>query len=354
MTDKPKTIFLTGGAGYVGKLLVSFLAGKRWVKEVIILDKQEKPELLSELSEGIRYIQKNLVDDWQGQVAGLEPDIVIHAAWEIREPYFDKDTYRKENVQGSKKVFDFAFSTESVQKLIHFSTVASYGASKENSIDHPFQEDDNLNKSGYSYSDQKRAVEKMLEEMHQDASNSANATDTVVLRPASITGPFGRNIEGGFGLQSALSGDLEDSDSVWFRLIDRLLFFTPVTPQWVRQFVHEDDVVNIIAQLLQHDLQSNYEVFNLAPPGDVMEGEDMAQAVGKTPIEISPQLVRFVFFVVWHLSLGKIPTAPGVWKTYSYPITVDGSKVTDQLGYQYSYDTFEAFLDDSGKFANSV
>lgn len=351
MTDIPKTVFLTGGAGYVGKLLVSFLVGKEWVEQIIILDKQEEPEVFSELSENVRYIQKNLVDDWEGQVADLEPDVVIHAAWEIREPYFDKSAYEKENVQGSKKVFSFAFSAACVQKLIHFSTVASYGASKENSIDNRFQEDDKLHETGYSYSDQKRAVEKMLEGMHQDGSHSESKTDTIVLRPASITGPFGRNIEGGFGLQSALSGDLEDSDSVWFRLIDTLLFFTPVTPQWVRQFVHEDDVVNIITRLLQHDLKSDYEVFNLAPPGGVMQGKDMAQAVGKTPIEIPPQLIRFVFFVVWHLSLGKIPTAPGVWKTYSYPIAVDGSKVTDRLGYEYSYNTSEAFLDESGRFA---
>jgi nucleoside-diphosphate-sugar epimerase len=349
--DTPKTIFLTGGAGYVGKLLVSFLAEKRWVEQIIIIDKQPEPELLSEFSENILYIQKNLVDDWENQVADLQPDIIIHAAWEIREPYFNKGTYKRENVQGSKNVFEFAFSTESVEKLVHFSTVASYGAEKENSITNRFQESDELRKSGYSYSDQKRIVEMMLQDMHQDVSNAENTLNTVVLRPASITGPFGRNIEDGFGLQSALSGDLADSDSVWFRLIDKLLFFTPITPQWVRQFVHEDDVVNIIAEILQQDLQSNYEVFNLAPPGEVMRGEDMARAVDKTPIEISPQLIRFVFFVVWHVSVGKIPTAPGVWKTYSYPITVDGSKVTDQLGYEYSYDTFEAFLDESGRFA---
>ncbi len=350
-TADGKTIFITGGAGYVGKLLVSVLVKKDWVAHVIVLDKQPRPDFFEDTAEDITYLQKNTLDDWESQVAELAPEIVIHAAWEIREPYFDKSKYQKENIAGSKKVFKFAFNSPSVQKLIHFSTVASYGASKDNSIDDRFEEGDGLNKCGYSYADQKLAVEKMLRSRHKQANE---APEVAVLRPASITGPFGRNVEEGFGLQSALMGDLEDSDSVWHRLIDKLLFFTPVTPQWARQFVHEDDVVNIVTLLANTSLQRDFKIFNLAPPGKVLRGEDMAEVVGKSAFTISPQLVRLAFFLVWHLSLGKIPTAPGVWKTYSYPIVVDGSKVTNQLGYEYQFNAREAVSSETGKFAPSA
>lgn len=346
-----KTIFITGGAGYVGKLLVSVLASKKWVEKVVVLDKQPQPSYFADTGEVVTYVQNNTLDSWESRITDFEPEVVIHAAWEIREPYSDKSKYQKENITGTQNVFDFAFQCSSVQKLIHFSTVASYGASKNNSIDDRFEESDDLNECGYSYADQKLAVEKMLQTKHKQASQ---APEVAVVRPASITGPFGRNVEEGFGLQSALMGDLEDSDSIWHRLIDKLLFFTPVTPQWVRQFVHEDDVANIVTLLADTRLQSGFEVFNLAPPGEVLRGKDMAEVVGKPAITISPQLVRFVFFLVWHLSLGKIPTAPGVWKTYSYPIAVSGSKVTKRLGYEYKFDAREAVSSKTGKFAPSV
>lgn len=349
-TEK-KTIFITGGAGYVGKLLISYLVEKGGVQKVVVLDKQPKPAFFSEYEEEIVYIQKNTLDDWESQVSECNPDVVIHAAWEIREPYFDKEAYRRENIVGSKKVFAFAFES-SAEKLIHFSTVASYGAYPNNSPDNRFVESDDLRESGYSYADQKLAVEKQLRRMQESALQSENHTPSIaVLRPASITGPFGRNKEDGFGLQSALAGDLADSDSIWFRLIDKLLFFTPITSKWLRQFVHEDDVVHIISKIIRHRMETDYEVFNLAPPGEVMRGRDMARTVERPALEISPQLIRLVFFIVWHMSLGKIPTAPGVWKTYSYPIAVDGSKVADQLNFNYEHTAVEAFASESGRFA---
>lgn len=351
MNGGNKTILITGGAGYVGKLLTDLLTEKDWVDHLIILDKQPQPKFFSEKKENITYIQENTLYSWQEQVSDLAPNVVVHAAWEIREPYFDKTEYRKQNVVGSGRVFNFAFRSSSVEKLIHFSTVASYGASSENSIDNRFGENDQLTESGYSYADQKLAVEKLLQSFHAKSQQSENKdTSVAVVRPASITGPFGRNIEDGFGLQSALSGGLSDSNSAWFRLIDKILFFTPITSQWMRQFIHEDDVVNIVSLLIQKSLKNDYEVFNLAPPGEVMTGKDMAKSVDKPAIKIAPWLIRFAFFVVWHLSFGKIPTAPGVWKTYSYPIAIDGSKVSSQLGYEYNYNTKEAFHTEEGRF----
>ncbi|PSO46692.1 MAG: hypothetical protein BRC24_00660 [Parcubacteria group bacterium SW_4_46_8] len=154
-----------------------------------------------------------------------------------------------------------------------------------------------------------------------------------------------------FGLQAALSGQLDASKSFWHWLIDRLLFFTPVTEKWARQFVHEDDVINVMLTLISEGLPDDFVTYNLAPPGPVVTGEDMAEVVGKPAVSIPPQLIRFVFFWARHLSLGKIPTSAGSWKTYSYPIVVDGSRVTKDLGYEYAYDAHGAFTENAGRFA---
>jgi len=76
----------------------------------------------------------------------------------------------------------------------------------------------------------------------------------------------------------------------------------------------------------------------------------MATAVGKKPIMVSPLLIRFVFFWFWHLTRGKIPTAEGSWKGYSYPIAVDGSKLTKMYNYTYKYEPLKAFVENVGRY----
>src|SRR6202000_3446648 len=134
----------------------------------------------------------------------------------------------------------------------------------------------------------------------------------------------------------------------------RMVAFVPVTPKWLRQFVHEDDVVNIIEKLAFDPLTFKYEVFNLCPASPAVRGKDMAKAVGKRQLPIQPWMARFAFFWFWHLTRGKVPTGPGAWKSYSYPIAVDGSKVTKLLGYEYQYPSFDAFYYTNGEYEQFV
>ena len=346
------TVLITGAAGYVGTMLVRRFVIRPDVALVIGLDKEAKPELLTGI-QNLVWIDKNTADNWEEEVKKLNPTVVIHAAWQIREMYGQKDLQWLWNVTGSEKVFDFAFSTPSVKRLIHFSTVASYGAFRDNAIEHLFTENESFRQTDYLYAEEKRIAEDRLNSKYLALKQSGKSVPQVsIVRPAAITGPRGRYMRIRFGLQAALSGQLKEN--FIHRLISAMVSFVPVTEKWCRQFIHEDDVVSIVETLAFGEAKGEYEAFNICPPGDVVRGPDMAAAVGKKPIRIHPYLIRFVFFIMWHISRGKVPTSRGGWKSYSYPIAVDGSKLTRIYGFKYTFSSKDAFVKKEGEYMKFV
>lgn len=342
------TILITGAAGYIGAMLVEKFAKRDDVERIIGIDKESLPDNFRDEPK-LTYLHLNTADEWEEQARAYHPDIVIHTAWQIREMYGDQATEWKWNIIGSDKVFKFALGESSVERLVHFSTVASYGAYPSNTLEHRYVEDEPFRKMDYLYSEEKKVAEEHLKERYE---KSDKHTIVAVVRPAAITGPRGRFMRIRFGLQSALSGQL--TGSFVYGLVSALVSFVPTTPKWLRQFIHEDDVVGIVERLAFGEKFGSYEVFNICPPGAVVYGADMARAVGKRQLPVYPWMVRIPFFFFWHLTRGKIPTGRGAWKSYSYPIAVDGSKVTRVLGYHYRYAGPDAFQYTDGDYESYV
>ena len=95
-----------------------------------------------------------------------------------------------------------------------------------------------------------------------------------------------------------------------------------------------------------------YEVFNLTPAGEPVYATDMAAAVGKKQLPIYPWMARLAFFGFWHATHGRVPTAPGSWRFYSYPVVMDGKKLSEVYSCRYS--SKDAFRYTNGRYEDWV
>jgi len=336
----------------VGTMLCEQFSKRDDVAKIIALDKEPMPELLAGNSK-ITWITANMADDsWQEAVRRESPTVVIHTAWQIRAMYGQSALQWRWNVDGSNNVFDLAFLTPSVKKLVYFSTASSYSARADNRLDHFFTEAEGFRDDDYIYAKEKKVTEDNLRARFEARKQEGVVPQVFIVRPAAITGPRGRYMRLRFGLQSALSGQLKGN--FIYRIVSLLTAFVPATKSWVRQFIHEDDVTDIVEMLTFQDLAGSYEVFNITPPGEPVYAKDMADAVGKKILPITPTLARIAFWFFWHATRGRIPTCPGSWRFYSYPVLMDGTKLTRQYGYQYQYASGDAFRFTNGRYEAHV
>lgn len=346
-----KTIFITGGAGYIGEMLCEQFGKRDDVRQIITLDKEPQTDYSKKLPKVI-YIQQNMADDgWQDEVAKYEPHVVIHTAWQIRAMYGQADEQWRWNVDGSDKVFDFAFNQPSIKKLLYFSTASSYSARKDNRFSHLFTEEEGFRDDDYIYAHEKKVTEEHLKEKYEQAKKEGRHVPQVsVVRPAAITGPRGRFMRIRFGLQSALQGNLKGG--FVNRIVTLLTSFVPATNGWVRQFIHEDDVADIVTKFTFEDMGWDYNVFNIVPVSEPVFASDMAKAVDKKVLPIQPWMARCAFFFFWHTTRGKVPTCPGSWRFYSYPLLMSGEKLATI--YACKYTSKDAFQYTDGRYEGWV
>lgn len=342
---------ITGASGYVGEMLCDQFSKREDVETIIALDKEPQSDFSKAISKVV-YIQHNLADvGWQNQVLPYVPDTIVHTAWQIRAMYGREKEQRRWNIDGTRAVFEFAFTNRFVKKLVHFSTAASYSARPDNEINHYFTEAEGFRDDDYVYAHEKKVAEEELNDIYESALNKDQPYPQItVFRPAAITGPRGRYQRIRFGLQSALQGNL--GGGFINKMVKFLTSLMPATEGWVRQFIHEDDVVDVVEQIVFAQNAWSYEVFNLTPTGEPVYASDMATAVGKRVLPVYPWMVRLAFWFLWHATRGRIPTCAGTWRFYSYPILMSGNKLT--AIYSCRYSSLEAISYTDGRYGKYV
>lgn len=345
-----KTILVIG-VGYVGEMLCDQLSKRADVGKIVALDKEPQSEWCKSFDKVV-YIQANMADEgWEELAAKHNPDVVVHTAWQIRAMYGQSQEQWRWNVEGSGRVFDFALTRSSIKKLIYFSTASSYSARKSNTFQQFFTEAEGFRDDSYIYAHEKKVTEENLKEKYDTLKAAGQPVPQVsVVRPAAITGPRGRYMRIRFGLQSALQGNLKGG--MMNRVVTLLTSWVPATKGWVRQFIHEDDVNDIVTKFALEDTPWEYNVFNITPTGEPVFAQDMANAVEKKILPIQPWMARIAFGFFWHATRGKIPTCAGSWRFYSYPVLMSGEKLATV--YTCNYSSTDAFQYTDGRYETEV
>jgi len=317
-------ILITGAAGYIGSMLVNKILKEEKDSFIIGIDLLSKKREW-ENERNLFWIKGDLaLNNWQEEVLKLGvPDIIVHSAFRIRNPFLRVKAYERNNLAASKNVFEFAFQNN-VSKLIYLSSVAAYGAFKEN-IGKLLKESDPLLETKNPYGYQKKLVEEELLSLYKKYKPK---TKTIVLRLNSVTGPYGQSLSSKFGLITFLKKILP--------------FIIELNEKWARQFVHEEDVLSIIDLILKKEIQSEFIIFNVAPQ-EFLEVRRIARILNKKIIRVPVFLVKFLLFLLWPISFGKLIPPQGI-NGLVYPINVDNSKLKKELGFEYKYTPEEALL----------
>jgi len=136
--DKPKTVLVTGGAGYIGSVIVSYLLEAQFkvkVYDKMLFGRESLASLAS--SPNLEIIEGDILDQKTLERAIVGIDAVVHAAAIVGEAACaaQQDVAIRTNYLGAVNMAKLA-KAYGIKRFIYFSTCSTYGKSEnEDTVD---------------------------------------------------------------------------------------------------------------------------------------------------------------------------------------------------------------------------
>ena len=300
---------ITGGAGYIGSRLVDFLSRRSDTEKIVVCD-VATPRTYVPKTEFERVDVRDR-DAVRATLERAKPDALVHLAF-ILNPSHDETLMYDIDVNGTHNVLEAAAAAGTQQVLVTSSAVA-YGAFPDNPV--PLTEEDPVRGvSAFSYARDKTESDRICQLW---AAKYPERTMTIV-RPCIVFGPNVNNYLVRLWTKQPFAAD-------------------PGTLDNDIQFVHEDDVVEAITELL---VGGHGGAFNVAGDG-VMTSRECAEMIG-SPIRRMPvRAYRGLARTMWNIRLSEAP--PGSVDFALYPWIVANEKLKRETGWSPRFTTRETF-----------
>jgi UDP-glucose 4-epimerase len=305
-----KRVFITGVSGYFGSKLVEHLGSKEDVIEIIGIDiiKPRRP------SAKLTFIRHDVRADMYPLLTDRDIDWAIHAAY-ILPPIHDKGLMEDININGTKNFLSSCLKA-GIPQLLQCSSTTAYGFHPDN--DMPLTEESPLRgNADFTYAKNKRELEEVCSRFQQENPDVSLA----VVRPCFVVGP---------GFDNPLARHLKK----------KIVMLPSNTVPF--QFIHENDLVEIIYLLLKEKKTGAY---NLAADG-TMSFDEMIHILGNHQLKLPYPILYVMNNLMWFGRVNFMTEFPSAGLTMLvYPWIASNDKLKRELGYTFKYTTREAFED---------
>jgi UDP-glucose 4-epimerase len=305
-----KRVFITGVSGYFGSKLVEHLSGKEDVGEIVGIDIREPRRVSPKLS----FIRHDVRADMGPLLKGKGFDWAIHTAY-VLPPIHDTGLMEDINVNGTRN-FLSSCARAGIPQLMQCSSTTAYGFHPDNDV--PLTEESRLRGNhDFTYAKNKRELEAVCSEFrgqHPDIR-------LVVIRPCFVAGP---------GFDNPLARHLQK----------RVVMMPARTAPF--QYIHEDDLVEIMHQLMARGMDGAY---NLAADG-TMGFDEMIRMLGNWQLKLPYPFLTVTNGLMWKLRMHFITEFPSPALNMTvFPWITSNEKLKRDLGYTFQYNTMQAFED---------
>ena len=288
---RPRTVAVTGAAGYIAGRLIEALCSDDRIDRVLGFDLRE-PDWSHDkfVFDEVDVRNPALKSRFEGV------DVVVHLAF-IMDPIKDEPLMRDVNVHGSQNVFRCA-GQAGVKKLVYTSSATVYGAHPDNDV--PLTEDSPLRANlDFSYPAHKLEVEYVVREFREEFPN----VKMTVFRPAIVFGP--------------------NVDNAWSHALELPVLFGVKGYSPPIQFVHEDDVADALQFAVFEDLDG---YFNLAAEG-WLEAADALGIIGRRRLELSEASAFSLLDRLWDRGWADAPA--GMLHYIMHPWVVSSDRLAE-------------------------
>ncbi len=301
-----QSVAVTGSSGYIGKRLVKRLLREESVRRVVGIDVRP-----SEFDDE-RYVhaQLDIREPLGGALADAGVEAVAHLAFAMRQPR-RREEGRSVNVGGAASVLS-ACASANVRRLVLLSSATVYGARPDNP--EALTEDAPLRpRRGFAYAEDKEQCEALF----RGFGEQRHSCDVSVLRGCVAMGPNADNF---------ITNALDKPALIGVRGADPTM-----------QFVHEDDLAELLARFI---LEPRPGVYNVAGPGSLRWSELVAMA-GKCLFALPAPLAYGLTSLSWAARAQSDSPGTGL-DLIRWPWMVSTAKLRGELGHEFGYTSREA------------